>query len=95
MTVKGWVLTRCVVASVRVERGEDRDWVPVELRGKARVNILAKNPYFFLNREIPDPYFFLDFRGRAERENERSELNERSEYTSGASLTQLGVWGAL
>ena len=28
---------------------------------KTRVNILAKKPYFFLNRDIPDPYCFLNF----------------------------------
>ena len=33
----------------------------------SRVNILAKKPYFFLNRDIPDPYFFLDFTVRAKR----------------------------
>ena len=27
----------------------------------SKVNILAKKPYFFLNRDIPDPYCFLDF----------------------------------
>ena len=39
----------------------------VDFDKRTRVNILAKKPYFFLNRDIPDPYFFLDFRMRAKR----------------------------
>ena len=57
----------------------------------SRVNIMAKKPYFFLNRDIPDPYFFLNFCVRVKRVyynwGPGGAANPARIFTLGTSLT--------
>ena len=80
----GWYLDTDINQPIQIQTNEKAElaviWLPSLIKKREmwrkifpRVNILAKEPYFFLNREIFDPYFFLDFREKTSGASKRAE----------------------